>query len=386
MKQQIKLSTDDLKAADVDLECLDIADYYTTRTLGGILNCARPESDSFFCNTIFNGSLTFDTEEIYWDRVYDTDQGAMAPFVCPCVQAPNIAVSEMVDQIAFTPAYIKIKSTINACKPLPMMAGERCWGDLTQRQRFTMHLAKHLAKHDRMIERREEWMAAMAVVYGKYVVEGELYKAQLVDFCRDESLTYEVKAEHKWSKESCGVMEGLQEAYDRMWCVGNCETTDVLMNQHTWEKFKNTEDVKQHFKICCAGTPGAQLGGVTPLTYEPRANGTQLSGARLAWQMGGVNFWVVNNFYWCLDTKGKRHKVPYIPDGKVVGLGLGTGDCCLQPIKLYGAIQDCNVLQPLRRYQKTWEQNDPSACFVMTQSAPLPVVLNPNASFCITVC
>lgn len=381
-----ELSAEALLAVDQAVEVLPDRDYYTTRTLGGILNCARPESDSFFCGTIFNRALTFDSEEIYWDRVYDTDQGAMAPFVCPCVQAPNIAVSQLQDTIAFTPAYIKIKSTINACKPLPMRVGERCWGDLTQRERFTLHLADHLVKHERMIERREEWMAASAIVYGKYIVEGELYKAQLVDFCRDEKLTYTVKESQKWTKESCEGLQALQEAYDLMFCIGDCETTDVMMNQYTWDKFKKTGDVKEHFRACCAGVPGAALGGVTPLTYEPRPQGSNLRGARLVWQMGGVNFWVVNNFYWCVDKNGQRHKVSYIPDGKVVGLGLGADDCCLNPIKLYGAIQDCQVLQPLQRYQKTWEQEDPSACFVMTQSAPLPVVLNPNASFCIEVC
>lgn len=365
---------------------VDDRDYYTTRTLAGILDCTRPESDSFFCGTIFSEVMTFDTEEVMWDRVYDTDQGAMAPFVCPCVQAPNIAVSEMVDSISFSPAYIKIKSTINACKPLPMRAGERQWGDLTQRERFTLHLGQHLAKHERMIERREEWMAASALVNARYIVSGELYKPQLVDFCRDENLTWTTKSEWQWTKDSCGALNSLQDAYDRAFCIGNCETTDVMMNQATWDKFIRTQDIKEWYSCHCFN-PGRGLGNPGPeITYEPRARGSVMRNARFVWNMGGVNFWVVNNFYWALNSAGQKCRVPFIPDGKVVGIGLGEDDCCLRPMKLYGAIQDCQVLQPLQRFQKTWEQEDPSACFVMTQTAPLPIVLNANASWCMTVC
>ena len=46
----------------------------------------------------------------------------------------------------------------------------------------------------------------------------------------------------------------------------------------------------------------------------------------------------------------------------------------------YGAIQDVDALQAMERYPKMWNEQDPSATFIMTQSAPLMVPVNPNAS------
>jgi len=37
------------------------------------------------------------------------------------------------------------------------------------------------------------------------------------------------------------------------------------------------------------------------------------------------------------------------------------------------------------RFPKEWTEDDPSAHFLMTQSAPLPLLARPEATFCATV-
>ena len=54
----------------------------------------------------------------------------------------------------------------------------------------------------------------------------------------------------------------------------------------------------------------------------------------------------------------------------------------LNGVQCFGAIQDINAnFQPLAIFPKMWPEQDPSATFVMSQSAPLMVPLNPNATF-----
>ena len=50
-------------------------------------------------------------------------------------------------------------------------------------------------------------------------------------------------------------------------------------------------------------------------------------------------------------------------------------------IRLYGAIQDLQALVPASRFPKMLEQQDPSVAYTLTQSAPLPVLRRPNATW-----
>jgi hypothetical protein len=51
-------------------------------------------------------------------------------------------------------------------------------------------------------------------------------------------------------------------------------------------------------------------------------------------------------------------------------------------VRCFGAIQDFDAnLQALAMFPKMWRSDDPSATFIMTQSAPLMVPVNPNNTF-----
>jgi hypothetical protein len=41
--------------------------------------------------------------------------------------------------------------------------------------------------------------------------------------------------------------------------------------------------------------------------------------------------------------------------------------------KLYGCIKDLSAMYPVARFPKSWEEEDPSARFLLMQSAPLLV-------------
>ena len=54
----------------------------------------------------------------------------------------------------------------------------------------------------------------------------------------------------------------------------------------------------------------------------------------------------------------------------------------VEGVKAYGAILDEDAdLQPIDIFPKMWSEKDPSARFIMSQSAPLMIPVNPNRTF-----
>ena len=55
-------------------------------------------------------------------------------------------------------------------------------------------------------------------------------------------------------------------------------------------------------------------------------------------------------------------------------------------VRAFGAIMDAKAgLRALPKFPKMWEEEDPSAVMVMTQSAPLMIPVNPNNTLKATV-
>jgi hypothetical protein len=345
---------------------------YTTRELRGILDCSR-DDNNFICDVLFRDVIEFESEEIIWDRV-GYDDIDMAPMVCPCVQAPLVGATQNFDRMTFSPAYSKFKSIFNACRPLQFEPGERCWGEFTLLERRDLWMARTLRQHDRMLNKREEFMAIEALKHGRVTVEGPLYPKVEIDLKREANLDGAAKT--KWSKDSCQAMDDLQEWADEVSCTaeGSPSINVWLMNSKTCRKLKSDQQLLE----CLKSAGRTDLIQQTGFDLTPRAR--KINGARLDFTIGQFQIWCVDTFYWVKDSKGNRHKKFFFDDGEVVGLAAGNEDCDARPIKLYGAIMDCDVLAAQRRYTKMWKINDPSAEVIMTQSAPLPVLLNPNAT------
>jgi hypothetical protein len=365
---------DEVASADVaegGTPCED----YTTRQFRGILDCTRNDNN-FFCDVLFNNTIEFEEDVIVWDRVYEDED--MAPLVDCCVQAPLIGNSQQFDRFAYSPAYSKFKSIFNACKPLSHGPGETPWSQMSKVQRRDAWMQRTMAQHDRILNRREEWMAFKVLQDAHIAIEGEQYPKVEMDFKRDPALKYVLK--NKWGKGSCTAAEDLQDMYDLVACTGEGSPVinTLLMNSKTCRCLKNDDS----FLECLKTERGPQLMQVNGFDITPRPQ--RINGARLAFTVGGVDIWCVDTYYTTKDKNGKKHKKFFLDDGVVIGLALGNEPCDAMPTKLYGAIMDCDVLTPMDRFTKSWQIPDPSAKVIMTQSAPLPVVLNPNATVCIT--
>lgn len=90
---------------------------------------------------------------------------------------------------------------------------------------------------------------------------------------------------------------------------------------------------------------------------------------------GALRLWTYSNTY----KDEAMTEQQFLNADYVVGYG-----AAVEGFKMYGAIMDKGaMLRPLARFPKMWDQEDPSATFVMTQSAPLMVPVEPNNTFVI---
>ena len=87
-----------------------------------------------------------------------------------------------------------------------------------------------------------------------------------------------------------------------------------------------------------------------------------------------IEIYVDNRSY--LDTNNRATR--YVSDNEIIGFSSGG----FKGVQAFGAIKDADAgWMATRMFHKEFRQDEPSADFLLTQSAPLPIVLNPNTVF-----
>jgi hypothetical protein len=91
-----------------------------------------------------------------------------------------------------------------------------------------------------------------------------------------------------------------------------------------------------------------------------------------------LDIWTYDEYY--VDEWDNNTEKAMMPEDKVL-----LGNPAAYARRQYGAIQDLSALASVARYPKSWTEEDPSARFVMLQSAPLPSLHQVDAFLCATV-
>ena len=141
----------------------------------------------------------------------------------------------------------------------------------------------------------------------------------------------------------------------------------VVTSSEVLSYLRNNAEIKKQYEYDLKYVNTENL-EVTPKTYGKVSGGITI---------GDLTFYAYDATYVDQDGKIKR----YIPEEKLVMFSrdelLGT--------QLFAAIKDLKSLTPARYFPKMWEQEDPSAAAILTQSAPLIVPMRSNASLVATV-
>lgn len=340
---------------------------YTTAALMGVLrdNDAMQPPSSYWLDLAFPTIMMFDEEYIDFGKI--SDQRKIAPLVVPTAQGrPIYSAGERQSRVK--PAYVKPKDPVSASRMIQRAAG---LGELnvnanwSPQQRYNAIVADILRTHRRAIERRWEWLAAQAVQFGAVTLEGEAYPRTVVDFERDSNHTIVKTNGNYWGDAGVSILGDIEswKKTVRDASFGG-PTNRLTVGSEAWEVMRQDDEIRELLKV----------------DFRPSNNGLSLNlGVRDGLDVefvgrinGTTDIYVYSDYYH--DEDGSV--VPMMDPRDVVLTGPN-----IRGVRAFGAIQDFDAnLQAMAMFPKMWRSEDPSATFIMTQSAPLMVPVNPNNS------
>lgn len=348
-------------------------DLYGTADLLDVLRITPVES-SYWLDNFFGSVRQFDTAEIMFDKLKTVRK--LAPFVSPVVQG-RVMKSRGFETKAFTPAYVKPKHIVDPNRQFTRRPGEiPGMGSSTPQARWNAAIAENLAEERNAILRRENWMAAMAVIHGSVTVTGEDYPTQVVDFGRDAALTSVLAGTARWGESAADPLANIADLRKTAFEKSGAPITRLTMGLDAFDLFFADTKVQALLKTELGAIPRTSDSVLSAMGSpgEPFEFRGILQGAN---GQGRLEIYTYNEQY--EDENDATQSIMSSLD--VVGTGNN-----LRGVRCYGAIRDKRAgLQPLPLFPKMWDQEDPSLTYTMTQSAPLMVPTNIDNSFKITV-
>lgn len=343
-------------------------DLYNSATLLGVVR-RTPVESSYWLDNFFPGLLTFDTEEVMFDLVRTYRR--MAPFVSPVVQG-RVMRTRGFETRAFRPAYVKPKHVVDPNRMFVRNAGEQITGSLSPAQRWNAAVAANLADERDSIRRRENWMAAQAIIHGSVTITGEDYPTQVVDFRRNAGLTDILTGTARWGESAADPLADIKAMRTLSFKESGSVINRVTMGLDAFDLFYDDAKVQALLKTELGAIPRTSDStlsamGSTDTPFEFRGI---LQGAN---GQGRLEVYTYNEEY----EDENYVTQPMMSSYDVIGTGPG-----IQGVRCYGAIRDKRAgLQPLPLFPKMWDQEDPSLTYTMTQSAPLMVPSNIDNTF-----
>jgi len=320
---------------------------FSTETLLGVFSALTPYNN-FNLNLLFPEVAMFDSEKIVFDELFP-DQ-TLAPFVSP-VLAGKANTAEGGVQKSFVPPYVKPKDVIKPDRILKRRPGEPIGGNLSSEQRRNAIVVDIFDNQRQKIINRKEWMACQLITTGKIVVEGEDYPRVEIDFGRRENHTVTLVGDARWGQVDEDPNGDLEDWMNRL----DAPCTHIEMGGEAFTQMMKNDEMKELVT--------SRRGSETTLEMAPSAMKVTFRG-RLG--DGGPEIWT--NTDWYIDDDGNKQF--YIPQNSVNFVSTGASG-----VIAHGAILDKKAgYQPLEFFPKTWEMDDPSVEYAMTQSAPLPVL------------
>lgn len=346
---------------------------YDQYTLMNVLRVQKTSAPLFWLPTFMTAQINFLTPEIAFDKVY-TDDRQLAPFVIPSMQGRPQKLDGY-DTRSFKPAYTKIKDTVTVEMHLERQPGEALGsGSLTPDQRRIIVRNQLLAKQKTKQLNRQEWLAARAIIDGKVTISGEDYPTTLVDFRRDPTLTIVLTGTAKWDDPAADPLGDLKDARINANELSGVRIVDHVFGANAWDLFNQRVDVKDMMDIRYGGlnvniTRMSDGYGDT-MEYMGRLAGSNGAGA--------INVWVNTARY--VDENGAQQY--YLDQNTVVGYAAAS----VQGVRCFGMIHDLEAGYGAQDiFAKNWINQDPSAEYLLTQSAPLMIPRQPDATFSMKV-
>lgn len=341
---------------------------YDTSALLGLYRQVEAPS-TYFRDLLFGQVVTFDDEYIDFQKIAEGRK--LAPLVVPTAQGRPI-YSEASTLTRLKPAYVKPKDPVSPGRVIKRRPGESLFAPnaMSPQARYNALVGDILRQHRETIDRREEWMAARAIIDGRVTLEGPDFPTTVVDFQRESSHTVTLSGAQAWNNSS---FSGSRMADIQTWInrVRRAKfggpVNRLTVGSGVLEYLLQDDDVQKQLDLQTRGTNADLNTGLRTGDYIEYIG-----------KLGpNLELWV--NSDWYEDANGNVQT--FLGEGEVVLTGPSV-----QGVRCFGAILDEKAgFNAMPVFPKMWSQEDPSATFVMSQSAPLPVPVNPNNTLKATV-
>lgn len=332
---------------------------YDTNTLLGLFREMEPAS-TYFRDLTSNSVVTFTDEYVDFEKV--SEQRKIAPLIVPTAQGRPI-YSEASSVTRFKPAYLKPKDAVSPGRTIKRRPGENLFApnNQTPLARYNAIIADIMRAHREAIERREEWMVARAVIDGSVTLSGPDYPTRVVDYQRDPSHTVTLSGTFWDSSPSYDIMGDIQAWIDRVRRAKfGGPVSRITVGDEVLGVMLRNEGVLKQLDTQVRGTNADLNTGLRSGDYVEYIG-----------RLGpNLELWVNSDFY--ETPEGTIEK--FLDPKEIVLTGPNVN-----VVRCFGAILDEEAgFNALPVFPKMWRNPDPAATYVMSQSAPLPVVVNPN--------
>lgn len=340
---------------------------FTTRQMMGVFE-EYDAPGTHFLDRYFPRVQTFDGELVDFD-VIEKGGAKLAPFVMPTAAGRPVRSKGSVTK-TFKPAYVKPLTEVAPNRPLTRRPGERYGGDMTPAERRAAVIADILLDHRTQIVRRKEFMAGEILGTGMVTIEGDDYPRVVVDFGRDPALTQVLTGANRWGENGVDPIKDLESNAALTQEKSGLPAIEVTFSPTAWTLFRGNERVEKLLDVRRQASGEAELGPIA-------RGGPDKPKHRYVGTIGDFEFWVYNDL--AEDAAGNELKL--LADHQIIQAAPQVNG-----VQAHGAIHDPRAgYQALEVFPKNWIEENPSAEFVMTQSAPLVVLPLPNGTCSVTV-
>ena len=335
---------------------------YDTDALLGLYR-EVPAPSAYFRDLAFNQVITFEEEYIDFQKIKEGRK--LAPLVVPTVQGRAV-YSEASSVTRLKPAYVKPKDAVNPARVIRRRPSESLFSpnSLSPQARYNAIIGDILRVHRETIDRREEWMAARALIDGKLTLSGVDYPTRVVDFGRAANHTVVLGVGARWGDAGVKPMTDIQTWIDRVRRADfGGPVNRLTVGSSVLPILLADADVQKQLDTQLRGSSADLNTGLRSGEYVEYIG-----------KLGpNLELWVNSDFYEDPDT---GTATPYLDPKSVLLTGPNV-----MGVRCFGAILDEKAgFNAMAVFPKMWSQQDPSATYVMTQSAPLTVPVNPNNS------
>lgn len=344
-------------------------DLYDTRTMLAVIE-RMPPVPSFLLDTFFPNTVQFDTETVDIDIYIGGKK--LAPIVSPVIAGKVVARAGYSTQ-TFKPPYLKPKKVTTAQQTLKRSAGDSLYSTRTPLDRAREMVGRDLRELNEMCMRREEWMAAQALVTGALVASGE---------GAEVNIDFQMPAANKITLTGSA-------AYDSPWTDGSAKPLTWLRDKQI--ALSQSSSLRPNVLVLGAAAGSAFLDNPSVRETLNSRRFEAATNIRPTWERDDVIF--VGTFFdpamdvyiyagTYTDDAGSAQS--FLPTDRAV-----FGSNAARNYRAYAVVQDVEAIEAgqfaVARYPKSWTEKDPSVRWLKMESAALPVLSEPAAFLSVDV-